>query len=66
MDPGKGYAIQAPNNYTVTPTVYNGEFTGIPNNGNIPVNVEAFNPVLLNYNFISKITENKNGKICKK
>ncbi|WP_430399480.1 hypothetical protein [Flavobacterium sp.] len=53
MDPGKGYAIQAPNNYTVTPTVYNGEFVGTPNNGIIPVGVEAFNPVLLNYNFIS-------------
>ena len=53
MIPGKGYAVQAPDNYTITPTIYNGEFIGVPNNGNIPVNVEAFNPALLNYNFIS-------------
>lgn len=53
MVPGKGYAVQAPDNYTVTPTIYNGEFIGTPNNGNIPVSVDAFNPVLLNYNFIS-------------
>jgi len=53
MTPGVGYAVRAPEDFTTTGQVYNGEFTGIPNNGNIPVNVEAFNPVLLNYNFIS-------------
>lgn len=53
MNPGVGYAVRAPENFTTTAQVYNGEFNGVPNNGNIPVNVEAFNPVLLNYNFIS-------------
>ncbi|UGS23501.1 T9SS sorting signal type C domain-containing protein [Flavobacterium channae] len=53
MAPGKGYAIRAPQGYTTTPQVFNGEFVGTPNNGNISVNVEAFNPMLLNYNFIS-------------
>lgn len=53
MTPGVGYAVRAPEDYTTTGQVYNGEFNGIPNNGDIPVNVEAFNPVLLNYNFIS-------------
>lgn len=53
MTPCKGYAIRAPENFTSTAQIYNGVFNGIPNNGNIPVNVEGFNPVLLNYNFIS-------------
>lgn len=53
MIPGVGYAIRAPETYTTTPQVYNGEFNGIPNNGDIPVNVEGFNPTILNYNFIS-------------
>lgn len=50
---GKGYAIMAPQNYTTTPQIFNGEFIGTPNNGNVPVNVEAFNPMLLNYNFLA-------------
>lgn len=53
MVPGKGYAIRAPQGYTTTPQVFNGEFIGTPNNGNISLNVEAFNPMLLNYNLIS-------------
>uniref|UniRef100_UPI0040492D76 T9SS sorting signal type C domain-containing protein n=1 Tax=Flavobacterium sp. TaxID=239 RepID=UPI0040492D76 len=53
MVAGKGYAIRAPDNYTTTPQVYNGEFIGTPNNGTIPVSVEAFDPFLKNYNFIS-------------
>lgn len=53
MIPGKAYAIRAPENFTTTPQIYNGEFIGTPNNGNVPVNVEAFDPGLLNYNFIS-------------
>lgn len=33
--PGVAYVIRAPNNYSSsTPTVYNGIFTGVPNNGN--------------------------------
>lgn len=53
MTPGKGYAIRAPQGYSTTPQVFNGAFIGIPNNGEVSVNVEAFNPSLLNYNFIS-------------
>ncbi|HRG18175.1 MAG TPA: hypothetical protein PLP39_03735 [Flavobacterium lutivivi] len=33
---GKGYLIRVPNNFpSITPTIYNGVFTGVPNNGNI-------------------------------
>ena len=53
MIPGKGYAIRAPQGYTSTPQVFNGTFVGTPNNGTIAVNVQAFNPMLLNYNFLS-------------
>jgi len=31
---GKGYLIRTPNNHPTTPTVYNGVFSGVPNNGN--------------------------------
>ncbi len=53
MTLGRGYAIRAPDNYTTTPQTFNGVFTGVPNNGNIPVNVNAFDPGLLNYNLLS-------------
>lgn len=53
MIAGKGYAIRAPDNYTTTPQVYNGSFIGKPNNGTIPVNVEAYSLAVKNYNFIS-------------
>ena len=52
MQSGRGYAIRSPNDYTSTPQTFNGEFIGVPNNGNVPTNVIAFNPGLLNYNFI--------------
>ena len=32
---GKGYLIRVPNNHPTWATIYNGQFTGIPNNGNI-------------------------------
>jgi len=32
---GKGYLIRMPNNWITTPAIWNGVFTGIPNNGNI-------------------------------
>lgn len=36
FDTAKGYLIRVPNNHpSVTPTVYNGVFAGVPNNGNI-------------------------------
>ena len=32
--PATGYLIRAPNDHNTTPTVWNGAFTGVPNNGN--------------------------------
>ena len=32
--PVTGYLIRAPNDHNTTPTVWNGAFTGVPNNGN--------------------------------
>ncbi len=52
MEATKGYAVRAPENFTSTPQIFNGEFIGVPNNGDLPTNVVAFNPALLNYNFI--------------
>jgi hypothetical protein len=49
---GKGYAIRAPSNFTTTPQTYNGEFIGTPNNGNVVVNVEGYDLLVKNYNFI--------------
>ena len=34
---GKGYLIRMPDNHPTTPTIWNGVFTGVPNNGNITV-----------------------------
>ena len=34
---GKGYLIRTPNNFPLTPTVWPGSFTGVPNNGTITV-----------------------------
>ncbi|MES2865046.1 MAG: T9SS sorting signal type C domain-containing protein [Bacteroidota bacterium] len=31
----KGYMIRVNNNWTLTPAVYNGQFTGVPNNGSV-------------------------------
>jgi hypothetical protein len=37
---GKGYMIRVANNWSsVTPTVYNGQFTGVPFNGNLTANL---------------------------
>lgn len=35
--PGKGYAIRASDSAPITPTVFNGEFKGVPNKGTITV-----------------------------
>ena len=49
----KGYAIRVPDTYDPnTPSVFNGEFIGKPNNGDISTNVVAFNPGIKNYNLI--------------
>lgn len=38
--PGKGYMFRAPNNWhAITTSPYQGEFVGVPNNGNITVDV---------------------------
>jgi trimeric autotransporter adhesin len=34
---GKGYLIRMPNTHPTTPTIWNGSFTGVPNNGVIPI-----------------------------
>ena len=37
FDVGTGYLIRAPNNWAAsTPTTFNGIFTGVPNNGDVP------------------------------
>lgn len=35
---GKGYLIRIPDNHPATPTIWNGKFTGVPNNGTITLN----------------------------
>jgi subtilisin-like proprotein convertase family protein len=40
---GNGYLIRMPDNHPTTPTIWNGEFTnGVPNNGNLEVNLSYF------------------------
>jgi len=39
FDTATGYLIRLPNTHPVTPTIWTGSFTGVPNNGNITVNV---------------------------
>jgi hypothetical protein len=34
---GSGYLIRMPNNHPTTATIWNGQFTGVPRNGNYPV-----------------------------
>ncbi|TRX37771.1 FG-GAP-like repeat-containing protein [Flavobacterium restrictum] len=36
---GTGYLIRIPNNHPTTPTIWNGSFTGIPNNGTVSLAV---------------------------
>src|SRR5690606_28050673 len=43
FEAGIGYMFRAPNNFITTPYTYNGEFKGIPNNGNVTVNFDATN-----------------------
>jgi hypothetical protein len=39
--PGKGFAVRAPNTFSTVPQTWEGVFTGIPNNGNIPFTLET-------------------------
>ncbi|MBD3582699.1 hypothetical protein [Flavobacterium selenitireducens] len=34
---GKGYLVRLPNNHPTTPTIWTGQFNGVPNNGDITV-----------------------------
>jgi hypothetical protein len=38
---GKGYLIRLPNNHPTTPTIWNGQFSGVPNNGNISLSLTS-------------------------
>src|SRR5690606_11901415 len=38
FEQGIGYLFRAPNDFVTTPYTYNGEFTGVPNNGEVTVN----------------------------
>ena len=50
---GKGYLIRMPNTAdAVTPTAYSGVFTGIPNNGNVPVTLVYGAATGLRYNLV--------------
>jgi len=53
MQQAKGYAIRVPDTFDpTTPQIFNGEFIGVPNNGDKTTNVVLFNPGLLNYNLL--------------
>jgi subtilisin-like proprotein convertase family protein len=55
---GKGYMIRAANDWPVTPTVFNGQFTGVPFNGDASVNLgRGFN--LLGNPYASPINATK-------
>lgn len=42
---GKGYLIRTPNNHpAATPTIWTGNFTGVPNNGDIAVSMQNIAP----------------------
>ena len=46
MEPGMGYNVRAPQTFEIdNPKIYNAQFTGIPNNGTIPVTpvIDKFN-----------------------
>ena len=44
---GKGYLIRMPDNHPTTPTFWNGQFSGLPNNGDVTLSVasETYNAV---------------------
>ena len=49
--PGKGYLIRMPDNHPTVPTIFNGIFTGTPNNGNIDVNL-VFSGINTSFNLV--------------
>lgn len=38
FEAGRGYMFRAPNDFVTTPYIYNGEFNGVANNGDVTVN----------------------------
>jgi hypothetical protein len=38
---GKGYLIRLPNNHPTTPTIWNSQFSGVPNNGTISLSLTS-------------------------
>lgn len=42
----KGYLIRMPNTHPTTPTIWTGEFVGVPNNGNYNFTMQDFGPGL--------------------
>ncbi len=53
MLPATGYIIQTPKNFSSSSRqAFDGEFIGIPNNGDYTVNLIEHDPAILNYNFI--------------
>ncbi|MET0758842.1 MAG: T9SS sorting signal type C domain-containing protein [Flavobacterium sp.] len=52
MQLGKGFAIMAPQTYNSTLQIFNGEFIGVPNNGDVTSEVVAFDIGLLNFNLL--------------
>jgi hypothetical protein len=44
---GTGYLIRVPNNHPTTPTIWEGQFKGVPNNGNynLTVNANKYNAI---------------------
>jgi hypothetical protein len=38
---GKGYLIRLPNNHPTSPTIWNGQFSGVPNNGTISLSLTS-------------------------
>ncbi|MES2574032.1 MAG: glucose/sorbosone family PQQ-dependent dehydrogenase [Bacteroidota bacterium] len=48
---GQGYLIRMPNNHPTTPTVWNGTFIGVPNNGYYPITM-VNSGVGKRYNFV--------------
>jgi autotransporter-associated beta strand protein len=52
FDLGAGYLIRTPNTWTAaTPTTFNGQFTGVPNNGTIPITLN-YTDAARSYNLV--------------
>lgn len=47
----KGYLIRAPWNHPTAPAVWTGTFTGVPNNGDIPVTVSTAGEPVIGYGY---------------